>query len=84
MFDIETYMESFKETITIRLERHENNFKDLVNKVKSIEVTQNEYKQRLRRLEDGRNQSENEDIELQHVKNILFVFFLIILFFLFS
>ena len=69
MFDIETYMESFKDTITIRLERHENNFKDLVNKVKSIEVTQNEYKQRLRRLEDGRNQSENEDIELQHVKN---------------
>ena len=84
MFDIETYMESFKETITIRLERHENNFKDLVNKVKSIEVTQNEYKQRLRRLEDGRNQSENEDIELQHVKDILFVIFLIILFFLFS
>ena len=84
MFDIETYMESFKDTITIRLERHENNFKDLVNKVKSIEVTQNEYKQRLRRLEDGRNQSENEDIELQHVKDILFVIFLIILFFLFS
>ena len=84
MFDIETYMESFKETIAIRLERHENNFKDLVNKVKSIEVTQNEYKQRLRRLEDGRNQSENEDIELQHVKDILFVIFLIILFFLFS
>ncbi len=84
MFDIETYMESFKETITIRLERHENNFKDLANKVKSIEVTQNEYKQRLRRLEDGRNQSENEDIELQHVKDILFVIFLIILFFLFS
>ena len=84
MFDIEHYMESFKETITIRLERHENNFKDLVNKVKSIEVTQNEYKQRLRRLEDGRNQSENEDIELQHVKDILFVIFLIILFFLFS
>jgi len=77
-------MESFKETITIRLERHENNFKDLANKVKSIEVTQNEYKQRLRRLEDGRNQSENEDIELQHVKDILFVIFLIILFFLFS
>ena len=84
MFDIEHYMELFKESISKRLERHENNFKDLVNKVKSIEVTQNEYKQRLRRLEDGRNQSENEDIELQHVKDILFVIFLIILFFLFS
>jgi len=70
-------MESFKESITQRLERHEENFKDLVIKVKSFEVTQNEYKKRLRRLEDGRNQSENEYIELQYVKDILFVIFLI-------
>ena len=77
MFDIEHYMESFKESITQRLERHENNFKDLVIKVKSFEVTQNEYKKRLRRLEDSRNQSDNEDIELQKVKDILFVIFLI-------
>jgi hypothetical protein len=55
-----------------------NNFKDLVNKVKSIEVTQKEYKKRLRRLEDGRNQSDNEDIELQKVKDTLFVIFLIL------
>ncbi len=55
-----------------------NNFKDLVNKVKSIEVTQKEYKKRLRRLEDGRNQSDNEDIKLQKVKDTLFVIFLIL------
>ena len=71
------HMESFKESITQRLERHEENFKDLVIKVKSFEVTQNEYKKRLRRLEDGKNQSDNEDIELQKVKDILFVIFLI-------
>ena len=77
MIDIEHYMESFKESITQRLERHEDNFKDLVIKVKSFEVTQNEYKKRLRRLEDGKNQSDNEDTELQKVKDILFVIFLI-------
>jgi hypothetical protein len=70
-------MELFKESISKRLERHESNFKDLVNKVKSMEVTQNEYKKRLRRLEDGKIQSDNEDIELQKVKDILFVIFLI-------
>jgi hypothetical protein len=68
MFDIEKYMESFKESITKRLEGNEENFNNLVNKVKSIEETQNQYKKRLRRLEDCRNQSENEDIELQKVK----------------
>ncbi len=77
MLDIEKYSESFKESVIKRLERNEYNFNNLVNKVNSIQVTQNEYKKRLRRLEDGRNQSENEYIELQYVKDILFVIFLI-------
>ena len=77
MFDIEKYMESFKESITKRLEGNEENFNNLVNKVKSIEVTQREYKKRVRRLEDGSNADETEDIMPKHVKNILFVILVI-------
>ena len=81
MFDIEKNMDSFKESINKsleRLERNEGIFNNLVDKVQSIEVTQNEYKKRLRRLEDRRIQGENDDIELQQVKSILFLIFLII------
>ena len=81
MFDIEKNMDSFKESINKRLERLERNegiFNNLVDKVQSIEVTQNEYKKRLRRLEDRRIHGENDDIELQQVKSILFLIFLII------
>ena len=69
MLDIEKYMESFKESITKRFEKQEDNFKNLTNTVKSFEVTQREYKKRLSRLEDRRNKDENEDIELHQVKN---------------
>jgi len=65
MLDIEKHMES----ISKRFEKHENNFKNLTDKVKSFEVTQREYKKRLSRLENRRNQEENEDIELQQVNN---------------
>ena len=76
MLDIEKYSESFKESVIKRLERNEYNFNNLVNKVNSIQVTQNEYKKRLKSLEDGRNHVENDDIELKCVKNILFFIFL--------
>ncbi len=76
MLDIEHYSESFKESITERLERYENDLNNLVNKVKSIKIAQKEYKKRLRRLEDGRNHVENDDIELKHVRDILFIIFL--------
>ena len=69
MLDIERYMESFKESITKRFEKQEENFKSLTNTVKSFELTQREYKKRLSRLEDRRNKDENEDIELHQVKN---------------
>ena len=46
MFVTEKYMESFKESIFKRLERHENNFRNLVEKVKGIEVSQSEHKRR--------------------------------------
>ena len=54
-------MESFKESVSKRLERHEDNLKNLDDKIKSFEVTQREYKNRLSRLEDERNTDENED-----------------------
>jgi hypothetical protein len=76
MLDIEHDSESFKESITERLERHENDFNNLVNTVKSIKIAQKEYKKRLRRLEDGRNHVEKDDIELQYVRDILFFIFL--------
>ncbi len=59
MIDIEKYMESFKESISERFEKHENNFKNLTDKMKSFEVTRIEYKKRLSRLEDRRNSSIN-------------------------
>ena len=73
MLEVERNLESFKETITKRFEKQEENFKNIVNKVKSFEVTQREYKNRLSRLEDRRNTDENKDIELRHVKNFMFV-----------
>ena len=73
MLEAEKLMESFKETIAKRFEKQEENFKNIVNKVKSFEVTQREYKNRLSRLEDRRNTDENKDIELRHVKNFMFV-----------
>jgi len=73
MLDMEKYMESFKESISKRFEKQEENFKNIVDKVKSFEVTQ---KQRLSRLEDQRNTDENEDIELQQVKNLNYSLFL--------
>ena len=69
MLDIERYMETFQESISKRLEKQENNFKNLTDKVKSFEVTQREYKKRLSCLENRRNPEENEDIELQQVNN---------------
>ncbi len=75
MLDIERYMESFKESITKRFEKQEENLKNLTNTVKSFEVTQREYKKRLSRLEDRRNTGENEDIELYQVKNFNSLFF---------
>jgi hypothetical protein len=69
ILDMEKYMESFKESISKRFEKQEENFKNIVDKVKSFEVTQREYKKRLTRLEDRSNTDENEDIELQQVKN---------------
>ncbi len=39
MLEIENFMESFKESITKRLDRCEVNFKNLVDTMKSFEVT---------------------------------------------
>ena len=75
MLDIERYMETFQESISKRLEKQENNFKNLTDKMKSFEVTQREYKKRLSSLEDQRNADENEDIELQKVKNFNYLLF---------
>jgi hypothetical protein len=76
MLDIESYMESFKESISKRFEKQEENFENLTDKVKSFEVTQREYKKLSSRSENRRNADENEDIELQQVKNFhYFLFF---------
>ena len=75
MLDIERYMESFKESISKRFEKHENNFKSLTDTVKSFEVTQREYSKRLGRLEDLSNKDEKEDVELQQVKNFKYFLF---------
>ena len=75
ILDMEKYMESFKESISKRFEKQEENFENLTDKVKSFEVTQREYKKRLSRLEDRRNTDENEDIELQQVKNFNYLLF---------
>ena len=67
-------MESFKESMSKRFEKQENNFKNLIDKVKSLEVMQREYKEstskRLSHLEDQINMDKNDDIELQQVKNL--------------
>jgi len=70
MLGIKRYRESFKESISKRFEKQEENINILTNKVKNFEVTQREYKKRLSRLEDQRNTDENENIELQQVKNL--------------
>ena len=70
MLGIKRNRESFKESISKRFEKQEENFNILTNKVKNFEVTQREYKKRLSRLEDQRNTDENENIELQQVKNL--------------
>ena len=75
MLDMEKYMESFKESISKRFEKQEENFENIVDKVKNFEVTQKEDKKRLSRLEDQRNTVENEGIELQQVKNLNFLLF---------
>ena len=70
ILDMEKYMESFKESISKRFENQEENFKNIVDKMKSFEVSQREYKKRLSRLEDRSNTDENENNELQQVKNL--------------
>ena len=75
MLDIERYMESFKESISKRFEKQENNFKNLVDKVNNFEVTQRDYKKRLSRLEDQSYTDDNEYIELQQVKNFYYLLF---------
>jgi len=74
MLETEKNMESFKETIAKRFEKQENNFKNLIDKVKSLEVMQREYKEstskRLSHLEDQINMDKNDDNELQQVKNL--------------
>jgi len=71
MLDMEKYMESFKESVSKRFEKHENYFKTLTDKMKSFEITHKEYKKRLSRLKDRGNTDENEDIELQQVKCLI-------------
>ena len=70
MLETEKNMES----IAKRFEKQENNFKNLIDKVKSLEVMQREYKEstskRLSHLEDQINMDKNDDIELQQVKNL--------------
>ena len=75
MLDIEKYMESFKESNSKRFEKQEENFRILTDKVKSFEVSQREYKKRLSRLENQKNTDENENIELQQVRNLNFMLF---------
>ena len=66
--------EKYMETIAKRFEKQENNFKNLIDKVKSLEVMQRENKEstskRLSHLEDQINMDKNDDIELQQVKNL--------------
>jgi hypothetical protein len=64
------------DSISQTLERHEDNLHNLFKKVKDIEAAQSEYKKHLQDFENGRSRNENENIELQHVKNILFAIWL--------
>jgi len=75
MIDIEKHMESFKESISKRIEKQEDNFKNLTDKVESFEETQKENEKRLSRLEHRKNTDENEDIELEQVRNLNFPLF---------
>jgi hypothetical protein len=81
MLGIESYMESFKDSISERFEKQENKFKNLADKMASFEETQIENKKRISRLEDrgrlesGRNPDENDSVELQRVMNFIFIFF---------
>ena len=73
MTDVESYMESFKQVFSKRLERFEEKFY-------GIEISQSEWKSRLRNLEMARNRSDdNEDIELQHVNDISIYFFFLVI-----
>ena len=62
-------MESFKESISKRLDGHEDKFKNLAAK------TQKEYKKCLNRLENGRDPDKNDVIELQNVNNLYYLYF---------
>ncbi len=72
MFEVENFLGSFKESIFKRFEKQEENFKNLADKMNSFEEAQREYKERLG---DRRNADENEDNELQQVKNFIFFIF---------
>ena len=72
MLEVEKYMGSFKESISKRFERQEEEIKSLADKMKSFEETQREYKKcHLNR----RNPDDNDVLELQHVKNQFLVIF---------
>jgi hypothetical protein len=75
MHGIERYKESFKDSITKRFEKQDEEFKSLSDKIKSFEFTQIEYKKRLSHLENKRDTNVNEDFELQHVKNQFCIIF---------
>ena len=68
-------MESFKESISKRLDGHEDNFKNIADRMKSFELTQKEYKKCLNRLENGRDPDKNDVIELQNVNNLYYLYF---------
>ena len=72
---MEKYMESFKESISVRFEKQEENFKKFTDKVENFEITHREYSERLSRLEERRNEGENENVELQQVRNLNFMLF---------
>jgi len=76
MLEVEKYMGSFKELISKRFERQEEEIKSLADQMKSFEFTQREYKKRLTHLENRRDTNVNEDFELQPVKNFFVFFFL--------
>ena len=72
MHGIEKSMGSFKESISKRFERQEEEIESLADQMKRFEETLREYKQRhLNR----RNPDDNDVLELQHVKNQFLVIF---------
>ena len=79
MLYMEKYMESFRESISKRFEKQDENLKNLTDKMKSFEITQTKYKEstskRLSRLEERRNEDESEDFELQQVRNLNYLLF---------